>query len=192
MIFEGQLRPFRRDGSELKSNEMHVHELPWPTRVLEDLGAAKVRLRITLSYFIEPSPGRRGWTRRYRYASHGLRFDLKRPLESLDKFISRLSKSALEDEVEEGPSSGHGWVVGTRGRTHGSLHSDWLETSAAELAASGHIAVFPVTGWWRERQNQQRWDSDAPYSLIVSIETDAEDVQLYTAIKARPKIAIMT
>lgn len=73
---------------------MHVHELPWPQQVLEDLGEEIVRMQATLSYFVEPSPGRRGWTRRHRYASHGLRFDVKRPTETLDQFLQRLSESA--------------------------------------------------------------------------------------------------
>jgi len=36
-------------------------------------------MRITLSYFVEPSPGEVGWKDRYRYASHGLRFELNGP-----------------------------------------------------------------------------------------------------------------
>ena len=46
-----------------RRKDMHMHRLPWPRQVLEDLGEIEVRMRVTLSYFIEPSPGRRGWTR---------------------------------------------------------------------------------------------------------------------------------
>ena len=38
-------------------------------------------MRVTLSYFIEPNPSQRG-NSRYRYQSHGLRFDVKRPTET--------------------------------------------------------------------------------------------------------------
>src|SRR5690606_6375663 len=72
MLFEGHIRPYRDDSGTIKTNEMHVHELPWPKQALEQLAHAVVRLRVTLSYFIEPSPGRRGWTHKHRYASHGL------------------------------------------------------------------------------------------------------------------------
>jgi hypothetical protein len=44
-----------------------VFELRWPHDVLAELGATLVRLRITLSYFIEPNLGRRGWKKRHRY-----------------------------------------------------------------------------------------------------------------------------
>ncbi len=36
---------------------MRLHRLPWPKEVLEQLGGLEVRMRVTLSYFIEPSPG---------------------------------------------------------------------------------------------------------------------------------------
>ena len=55
---------------------MHLHDLPWPRDVLEDLGETPVEMRVTLSYFIEPNPSRRGHRSRYRYESHGLRFDV--------------------------------------------------------------------------------------------------------------------
>ena len=58
---------------------LRLHKLPWPQEQLRDLFGADVRLRVTLSYFVEPNPSSRGWQGRYRYASHGLRFDVKRP-----------------------------------------------------------------------------------------------------------------
>ena len=152
--------------------------------MLEDLGDAAVRMKVTLSYYVEPSPGRRGWTRRHRYASHGLRFDVKRPTETVEQFIRRLSE-ASEDEDETtraATSEAQPWVVGTNGRSLGSLHCDWWEGTAADLAASGYLAVYPVTGWWRERKSLERWGSNARYSLIVTLETE-EDVKLYTAIQ---------
>jgi hypothetical protein len=57
-------------------------------------------LRVTLSYFVEPNPGRRGWKKRHRYASHGLRFDVKGPTESLEEFRKRLNKKALDEDEE--------------------------------------------------------------------------------------------
>ena len=93
LIAQATIRPF----SEGKMREMHLHELPWPKDVLEELGPTPVRLRVTLSYFIEPDPGRRGWQKRHRYASHGLRFDLKAPTETVDEFRKRLNQRALDE-----------------------------------------------------------------------------------------------
>ena len=67
-------------------------------------------------------------------------------------------------------------------RCKGSIHSDVWTGNAAQLAASGVLAVHPVTGWWRERPNLERWNRLARYSLILSLETDATNVDLYTPI----------
>ncbi|MDD9982077.1 MAG: hypothetical protein OXU81_12080 [Gammaproteobacteria bacterium] len=80
MVVEERLHPFRRTGSGPPTlRDMHLHDLPWPRDVLEGLGATPVEMRVTLSYFIEPNPSRRGHRSRYRYESHGLRFDVKDP-----------------------------------------------------------------------------------------------------------------
>lgn len=76
LIVQDDIRPFHKGSMR----EIHYHKLPWPTETLEQLGEAQVQLRITLSYFVEPSPSRRGWRSRYSYASHGLRFDLQRAM----------------------------------------------------------------------------------------------------------------
>lgn len=184
LLFEGQIQPYKLDGSDVKTNQMHIHELPWPQQVLEELGDTVVKMKVTLSYFVEPSPGRRGWTRRHRYASHGLRFDAKRPTETVEQFIRRLSETSEEEEeaTTAATTQAQPWVVGINGRSLGSVHCDWWEGTAADLAASGYLAIYPVTGWWRERKSLERWGSNARYSLIVTLETE-QDVQLYTAIQ---------
>jgi len=185
LIYEGELQPYEKVGSGIKTKHMHIHELPWPVQALQDLGDTPVTMRVTLSYFIEPSPGRKGWGRKFRFASHGLRFDVKSPLESADAFAQRISK-AMWDEDEGRPDNvaeTRNWVVGTKQRTHGSLHCDWWRGTASELAASGSIAVYPVTGWWKERPHLSKHDSKARYSLIVSIETPDQAIDLYHAIE---------
>jgi hypothetical protein len=54
---------------------------------------------------------------------------------------------------------------------------------AVELAACGHVAVYPVTGWWRERPHLGRLESKARYSLVISIETPNQEVDLYHVIE---------
>lgn len=198
LLYEGELQPFEllqvhknRNGrvvseTKIKTKEMHLHQLPWPTQVLQDLGETPVTMRVTLSYFIEPSPGRKGWGRKFRFASHGLRFDVKSPLESIDAFKKRISK-AVWDEDDGRPDNvqeTRNWIVGARNRTHGSIHSDWWQGTASELAASGYVAVYPVTGWWRERRHLGKLESKARYSLIISIETPDQAIDLYHPIEA--------
>ena len=82
MMIEERLHPFEREGSKQPTlRDMHLHNLPWPREALEGLGETQVEMRVTLSYFIEPNPSRRGVRSRYRYESHGLRFDVRRPHE---------------------------------------------------------------------------------------------------------------
>lgn len=189
LVIERSLQPFRTVGSEIKCEDMVLHRLPWPRAVLAQLDAADVELRVTLSYFIEPNPGERGWSKRHAYASHGLRFAVKRGTDSLDAFCRRVNSEAGE---HPGPSpSDSGWRLGSRLRNRGSLHSDVWEGSAAELAARDAIAVFPTGGWWRENPSHKRGDTVVRYSLIVSLRT-AETANLYNAIQTQvaPEIRI--
>jgi hypothetical protein len=186
LLFEGDLQPFESNpkGGH-KTREMHLHQLPWPTAVLESLGDLRVKMHVTLSYFIEPSPGRKGWGHKFRFQSHGLRFEVKSPLENATAFKKRISRAVWE-ESEGRPDNVpeiRNWVVGAKGRTHGSIHSDWWEGSAAELAASEQVAIYPVTGWWRERPHLGKLESRARYSLIISLETAREGVDLYHVIE---------
>jgi hypothetical protein len=189
LIYEGELQPFhkarRKDHQEIRTKEMHIHELPWPKAVLEELGDTSVTMRVTLSYFVEPSPGERGWGNKFRYQSHGLRFKVKRRGEEMNAFLKRCSREAW-DEGKGRPASvaeDHPWVVGSNGQTHGSIHSDSWEGTAAELAACGYVGVYPVTGWWRERPHLGKLESKARYSLVISIETQSQEVDLYHAIE---------
>lgn len=192
LIFEGELQPYRREGSSARTNVMHLHQLPWPTAILQGLGSTPVSMRATLSYFIEPSPGRRGWlaSRSHRYQSHGLRFDVIRPEEDEHAFLRRLTRAEWDDADSrpDNVDETRNWRVGSYGRRNGSLHSDWWNGTAAELAACDRIAVFPVNGWWKERPHKQRVESGARYALIVSIETPAEGIDLYAAVSTQVEI----
>lgn len=190
MIIQDALQPFCWQEGKAKpsTNEMHIHPLPWPVELLQQLGNIELKMRVTLSYFIEPSPGRRGWNKKHRYQSHGLRFAVRRPEESMTQFRQRLTRDSWEDG-EEGKirptssvSDSRNWVLGEELRTKGSIHSDWWKGTPAELAASAFIAVHPITGWWRERPSRQCFDKKARYSLIVTLESEDEDVNVYAAI----------
>ena len=126
MVVQESLHPFKREGSKNPvTRDMHLHSLPWPSDVLESLGEIEVEMRVTLSYFIEPNPSHRGVYSKYRYASHGLRFDVRRPTETTDAFLSRIN-AAARDEEEGTFHSGDDsrWLIGPRNRHKGSLHGD--------------------------------------------------------------------
>lgn len=178
----------KRAGS-VKLNELKLHALPWPVAELEALGGATVELRITLSYFVEPNPSRRGWKSKFRYQSHGLRFAVKGSVETDERFLQRINKleraELEENEPQEAmadPDRDH-WFVGARLRSRGSLHSDVWVGTAAQLAQKSHIAVFPVGGWWKDWNESQRHSVPVRYSLVVGLEViDDVDVDLYTPI----------
>ena len=185
MMIEERLHPFQREGSKLPTlRDMHLYNLPWPREELEGLGDTQVEMRVTLSYFIEPNPSRRGVRSRYRYESHGLRFDVKRPLESVDEFRSRINVAARDEE--EGPYRAQGsepeWLIGKQTRHRGSLHADIWHGSAADLASRGSLAVYPAVGWWKTRQALERYDQTARYALVVSIKAPEVDVDLRTEV----------
>ncbi len=183
LISEAEIQPFEcRDGRN-RTRDMHVYDLPWPTATLLERHDLQVEMRITLSYFIEPGPGEIGWKDRYRYASHSLRFDINSPGESKDHFVQRINVAARdENEGHPGTSSASDhWVIG-QARDKGSIHSDIWRGTAAQLASSHHIAVYPRIGWWRERKHLGKCESNTRYSMIVSIYTPAQDVDIYTPV----------
>jgi hypothetical protein len=186
LIAEETIQPFsfKEGSSAAETNEIHFFSLPWPQELLLDLGQTPVRLRITLSYFIEPGAGEIGWKDKYRYQSYGLRFDLNNVGESEDEFRKRVNIAARDENEEiNGNAGSNRWAIGTNNRSNGSLHSDYWECTAADLATCNHIAVYPVIGWWRERKHLGKVENQARYSLIISLDTPAEDIELYTTVK---------
>ena len=186
LVAEADMHPYEREGnsSEGKAREMNLHELPWPIQELEALGEAEVRLRVTLSYFVEPNPSSRGWTGRYIYPSHGLRFATRRPEESIESFRQRLNKRARNGG--DGPprlETERGWLFGSnQQQTPGSLHTDIWTGTAADLASKGAIAVYPVAGWWKNRSKDDQSDQGVSYALVVSIESPEVEIDLWTPV----------
>jgi len=62
LIAQDSLQPFFKKDGSIKTRDINLHDLPWPTEILEGLGETTVGMRVTLSYFIEPNPGERGWS----------------------------------------------------------------------------------------------------------------------------------
>lgn len=184
MITQAELQPFIKRGSaQPVMHEMHLINLPWPSEILTDLAETTARIKITLSYFIEPGPGEIGWKNKYRYQSCGLRFELNDVNEDLETFKQRINKRMRDDE---NPQNIHAdssrWKIGSNNRDVGSIHSDFIEDSAINLAGCKYIAVYPVGGWWKLRTNLKMYNKRVRYSLVVSLETPEQNVDIYSPV----------
>tara|TARA_R110001583_G_scaffold22649_1_gene84729 strand:+ start:1359 stop:3821 length:2463 start_codon:yes stop_codon:yes gene_type:complete len=185
MVVQDFIYPYKLKDGRLGLNEMHLIELPWPQAELLALGNAKAKLRVTLSYYIEPNPGRRAYTKRFRYQSHGLRFKLNQKNESSDDFVARINLSERPDNYEAGGVDNSGWCLKERLRTRGTIHQDTWEGSASDLALRNLIAVVPIAGWWSQSQKaltEKRDQKPVAYSLVVSLEVDSSDVDIYSPV----------
>ena len=188
LIAEDELQPFWKDEGDgrIKSRHMNLHQFPWPRTQLEQLAETEVELRVTLSYYVEPNPGERGWLRRHRYPSHGLRFAVKRSLESVDAFRQRINAAVAAEEqgIEATDAGRDGWYLG-RIRDSGSIHSDIWRGTAVELSRRSAIGVFPIGGWWKENPGHRRYERRVRYSLVVSIRAANGDVDIYTPVRVQ-------
>ena len=192
LIAEEEIQPFIKEDGKYKTKDMHFHELPWPREVLQSLPPeTEVEMRVTLSYFIEPGPGEIGHKDKYRYASHMLRFEINSPGETKDELIRRINKKARDAEngKPDTKSAANHWVIG-QARDKGSIHSDIWKGTAAELSDSNKIVIYPGIGWWRERSRLGKCNKKTRYSLVVSISTPSEDVDIYTPVLAQVEVPV--
>lgn len=174
-IVENELVPFNADGTY---KEMHFYELPWPKELLEQMHDETVKLRVTLSYYIEPSPSFKSDYDRYRLSSAGLTFDVKTASETKEQFIAR--KNKLKPVEEKSKNEPNRWEIGITLRGNSTVQSDWFECTARELADCNEIAEFPQSGWWKFRKIDNVHNR-IRYSLVVSIET--AETEIYDAVR---------
>ena len=191
LVSQQSMQPFLYEaGRGARLNQAHVYSLPWPTRTLLDLGEHEVRLRVTLSYFVEPNPSADAPLSPSRYRSAGLRFDLRRTGESQEIFESRINDLAAVGDEDETSFTGNatdlGRVLGDRSISAGSLHVEEWRCNAADLADRTSIAVFPIGGWWKTSRDRDRNNGIMRYALVVTIDAgDVEqDLWVETAIAA--------
>ena len=184
-ISEEVIQPYKLDGT-IKTNEIHHYEFPWPKEILENIGASDVTLRVTLSYYIEPNPGDKGYSTKYSYQSCALKFLLINPGETPENFETRTNRiniEKLEDGDYEKGTGNSRWFLGADTVFKGSVHSNFWIGSAAEIASCNRLAVFPLaSGWWKQLKKQNKGNSQLRYSLIVSIETPENTTDIYTPI----------
>lgn len=204
-ISEETIQPYIKvPGKSARTNNAHYYEFPWPKEALENLGEKSVTLRVTLSYFIEPNPGEKGYSTKYSYQSAALKFSLIRPGESSENFIARtnrinkdnlrkelgLVKGEKIPEIELNTNTGNErWTLGADNTFKGSIHSNFWEGNAVEIASCNFLAVYPqATGWWKNLKSKKKFNQKLRYSLIVSIETPENSTDIYTEIAQKVKI----
>lgn len=189
LIAQEELQPFKKredhtDSDDPCLNAMQLYQLPWPIQALAQLpGEMEAMLRVTLSYFVEPNPGRRGYRQRYSYQSCGLRFDVIRPNQSLPNFLASINKNSQYEGYDAPEGERDGWQLGPQLCARGSLHSDTWKGTVAELMDMHTIAVYPVSGWWKYQVAKDRWQKSVRYSLIVSIDVPDENVDIYSEVE---------
>lgn len=60
--------------------------------------------------------------------------------------------------------------------------SDIWTSTAAALAEQNTLLVMPEGGWWKYRKHLNRGNQKARYALIVSLETESQELDIYTPI----------
>ena len=191
LIAQGAITPFHKDGTAIKPREMKLHTLPWPRAELAQLLDTPVTMRVTLSYFIEPNPGARGWSTKFGYQSHGLRFFVKRAPETAQAFVKRINKAAREEDYDADPIGETGeWLLkGNSLVSLGSIRSNIWTGTAADLAARDRIAIVPTYGWWNKRPNLEGYIKASHYALIVTIRTP--ETNIYTPVATQIGVPVI-
>jgi len=185
LVMERTIQPYQQIGTaNPKYNEYHLYQLPWPADILSaELADKNVQLKITLSYYIEPNPGERRYANNFQYHSHSLDFMLIKPTEDLATFKRRVSKASEEEEEQEEVinRTGEIWNFKTA-RSRGSVKKDFVTISGADLSTRHVLALYPQNGWYRTRKKLGLANKQVRYSLIVSIETDEVEINIYNPV----------
>ncbi|MGM8889472.1 S8 family peptidase [Psychrobacter sp. 1Y1] len=190
LVIESSIKPFN-EAEKFKLNEFNLHELPWPEQVLRELPLdSKVKMTVTLSYFIEPNPRVSKIKSKYVYRSHGLSFNLCKSGQNKEDFIDSINRSNKRGEEYTSHDTPHKWFFGSGLQKSGSIHKDYWEGTAAELSELSRIIVKPVTGWWKLNKDKERCSRTVNYSLIVTLDVDDNEVDIYSEVEN--KIRILT
>lgn len=193
LMIEDTLEPYRHaGGSSLPLKEMKYFRLPWPEDALRVLGRVRVEMRCTLSYFVEPDPHAAARDRFERYASHRLKFDMKRYGEDHDAACARVNVMVEGGESTE-EAGDDGWLLGAINRHRGTLHHDVWKGPAYELVERDGISILPVRGWWGDSPSFERYGRRVNFSLVVTVrtpETDGVDLFAEVAAAINPSLLV--
>ena len=109
-----------------------------------------------------------------------MRFDLRRRGETENEFYNRTNAQLGKNERNE--SDDGRWKFGPNSVSSGSLHCDEWVGPAIDLLTRDIICIKPVMGWWRDRASAAICNKSTRYSLVVTISTPEQDLDLYTPI----------
>ena len=175
LVFEGELAPrVEPSDDEQSKRQVHLFKVPFPSDKLLELAEHPVHLSVTLSFFVEPNETGS------RYPGAMLRWDMQGPVETVEQFEKRINK-IMRTPGHKTDTKSYNWDIGPDTRSRGSVQSDRCTVSAADVAGSRLVAVYPTLGWWESRK--ERLTATVRYSLAISVECGDVDVDLYTAIK---------
>jgi len=80
---------------------------------------------------------------------------------------------------------------GDDGRDHVSQRFQRAAAAVDQMAAEkSHVAILPVNGWWRLRKHLSRCNSRIRYSLVVTIRTSPQAIDVYTPVAAQISVPI--
>lgn len=186
LIIEREINILKIDtDGEIRFDELHHHKVPIPKDLIlsavEENPNSNGRLRITLSYFIEPNPISNKYATKYAYRSFGLGFNVKSPSQSEENFLATINSLAVDENYTGSQNSYTGWLFKDDFRRLGSIHSDSWEGTIADLVSMDTIVVFPIYGWWKNSKFE-REDYKVRYSLIISVESDSQ-IDIYNGIQ---------
>ncbi|MDQ1153446.1 S8 family peptidase [Brevundimonas sp. SORGH_AS_0993] len=192
LVAQREIQPFKKPkgATHATSKEADFYTLPWPRDALLELGAHQVRVRATLSYFVEPNPNAAGSILAARYRSAGLRFGFQLRNETSMQFAARINQLASLDE-EAGvdvPEVDAARVLGERSISAGSLHVDEWRGAAADFADRNGLAVFPVGGWWKGVKD--RVNRSMRYALVVTIDAGDTEIDLHAEVAAAVAVQV--
>lgn len=190
LIAEREIQPYKYEKSKGQYNKYHLFNLPWPKEALKSLEENSVKLTVTISYFIEPNPGSRRLATHYSYHSHQLDFELIKRYETLPEFQKRISKPEDETEDNKPKRDGVKWEIGPKSGSKGSIRKDFITTTGLEMSERNTLAVFPKNGWYKNLKRQNKFNEKVRYSLIVSLETEENEIDLYTPVMNQLTISL--
>ncbi|WP_158838762.1 S8 family peptidase [Polaribacter sp. L3A8] len=203
-ISEEEIQPYFKDlDGSIKTKDVHFYQFPWPKETLQSMAEAEVKIKITLSYFIEPNPGEKGYSTKYSYQSAALKFSLMPANDDPDNFMLSINnmprnkiKEALGIDKNKGLPDGYfskktniPWDLGKNNVFKGSVHSNSCTLTAADASNCEYVAVCPqASGWWKNLKKMNRFNEKMRYSLIVSLEVPENSEDIYTEIVNRVQV----
>jgi hypothetical protein len=60
--------------------------------------------------------------------------------------------------------------------------------SGREMSERNIVAVYPKNGWFKNLKKQNKFNEEVRYSLIISLESEKLDVDLYSPVLAKVSV----